>query len=564
MSTPKDESSSSRTGADRVLAVSNALGVAAAIVVAVLLNILAARHYRRWDVTAEGIYTLSRVTEETLTSLPEPVDVWVLSSDAEPITLTLRHLLTSYRARSERLNLHFIDPDANPAELFAAQQKLGIVAGKSDHGHVVTDATVVIVRGDRKHYIAADEFMGVEQGAELRVRPQIEKVLTAGIREVVAGEPVTVCITTGHSEPSLDAGGDDGLAPLVARLRKSNFRVIPLPPATELEGKDPIGECALVVVAAPRQRLSKSEALRLRLHLEGGGNLLVASGPIPDDAQRGFVSLGLEPVLAAAGLKQRAELVFERDSERRASAGQGEMFLARLEKHPATRALEAAGDALAVVVVESSALEPLAIEGRAATPEPLLSTSAEAFGMTDVFAWAESGKAPEPTPADTRGPLKLAYAVELPKVRASADHGPRFVALASASFLAGRNWSNPDLQGSALFVESLVSWLAAKNVVLDIPEKRARPPVGLRLTEDVLKTVLLEVVVALPLAVLGIGVAIRWRRAATEARSRTLPKRGGEPKREARKSEANGDRAASEKKNAATGEASPKNEDEES
>ena len=509
---------------DRAVALSHAIGVAAAIVIAVFANVLAARHYRRWDWTAEGLYTLSRVTEETLTSLSAPVDVWVLSSEAEPITLTLRHLLTNYRAKSDRLALHFIDPDSNPAELFAAQQKLGIVTGKSENGHVVTDATVIIVRGDRKHYIGADELVHIDQGAEMRIRPQVEKVLTAGLREVLAGAPVSICVTSGHGEPSIDSGGDDGMAPLVQRLTKSNFRVTTLLPLPELEGKDPIAECALVIVAAPKLRLSKADVERLRLQLLAGGNVLVVTGPMPDDAQKGFVSLGLEPLLAAGGLVLRQELVFERDPERRASAGQGEMFLATLLDHPSTTALRIAGDAVPIVVVEASALEPLA--SAAIKPVPLLETSEKAFGMANVFAWADTGKAPEPGPDDRHGPLQLGYAVELPKTRPDAAHGARLVALSSASFLAGRNWSNPQLQGGAFLVEGVVSWLASKTVVLDIPDKRGRPPVGLQITEDVLQTVLLEVVVALPLAILAVGVLIRWRRNASEAASRK-PKGAG-------------------------------------
>jgi hypothetical protein len=513
---------------DRSQAVSHAVGVAAAIVIAVFVNVLGARHYRRWDWTADGLYTLSHVTEETLTALSEPIDVWVLSSESEPVTLTLRHLLTNYRAKSDRLHLHFIDPDTNPAELFAAQQKLGIVAGKAENGHVVTDATVVIVRGERKHYLGAGELVRVEQGGEMRVRPQVEKMLTAGLREVLSGEPVSICVTTGHGEASLESGGEEGLGPLVQRLSKSNYRVMPLPPLTELDGKDPITDCALVIVASPKQRLAKAEVERLRLHFEASGNLLLATGPLPDEGKRGFVSVGLEPLFAAGGLKLRQELVFERNSERRASAGQGEMFLATLAEHEATSALRIAGDALPIVIVESSSLEML--PNASSKPEPLLETSSDAFGMADVFAWAESGKSPEPAATDSRGPLHLAYAAELPKTRPSAEHGPRLVALASSSYLLGRNWSNPQLQGTALFVESLISWLASKTIVLDIPEKRGRPPVGLRLTEDVLQTVLLEVVVALPLAVLAIGVVIRFRRNASEVASRR-PRGGSETKK---------------------------------
>jgi hypothetical protein len=489
-------------------------------VVAVLVNLLAARHYRRWDWTREGLYTLSHVTDQTLSSLSAPVDVWVLSSTSEPITLTLRHLLTAYRSKSDKLVLHFIDPDTSPAELFAAQQKLGIVAGKSEGGRVVTDATVVIVKGDRKHYITAGDLVSVEQGAEMRVRPQVERVLTAGLREVLAGDPVQICFTTGHGEPLLDAGGEDGLLPLSQRLAKSNFKVVALPPLSEVHGKDPIAACAVVVVAAPKQRLNKTEVDRLRLYIDGGGNALIAAGPLPDEAEKGVVSLGLDPLLASVGLKQRQDFVFERDPARRAGSGQGEMFMAKLEKHAATEALMVGTDQVPIVVIQSSSLDTAPIAP--AKPDPLLVTSERAFGMVDIAGWAASGKAPEPRASDARGPLAIAYAVELPKRTATAHHGPRVVALASSYFLAGRNWGVPELQGTALFVEGVISWLGAKTVVLDIPNKRARP-IGLSITEEALKSVLVKVVVAMPLAVLFAGVAIRWRRQRTEAKSRHEP-----------------------------------------
>jgi hypothetical protein len=507
----------------RARALWQAAGVAAAIVVAVLVNLIAARHYRRWDWTREGLYTLSATTEETLSSLPEPVEVWILSSDSEPITLTLRHLLTAYRAKTDRLVVHFIDPDRSPAELLAAQQKLGIATGRVEGGHVITDSIAVITRGERRHYIAASDLLRVEQGDELRVQPKIEEVLTAGLREVTAGEPVQVCFTTGHGEPSLQTGGEDGLMPLAGRLTKFNFQVVPLANLPDLDGKDPIGDCALVVLAAPQQRLPKEEVRRLQLYLESGGNLLLAAGPVPDDQRKGFVSLGVEPLYAAAGIVLRHDMVFELDPERRAgAAGQGEMFLVKPSQHAVTAGLRIGGDPVPVVVVEASSLDvaPTAV----AKPDALLTTSAEAIGMTDVFELVASGKGPSLGPGDARGPLTIAYAVELPKKRASAQHGSRVVALGSPQFLAGRNWTTPPLRGAAWFVEGAVSWLAAKTVALDIPAKQARP-VGLNITESALRTVLIGVVVLVPLSALLTGVAVRWRRQQTEEKSRrTAPK----------------------------------------
>ena len=115
-------------------------GVAAAIVIALCVNLLASRHYRRWDATETGLYTLSRVTEHTLKGLDETVEVYVLLSSGDPLVLTLRHVLDAYRAISPRIQPRFVDPDQSPAEFLAIQQKYGVNAAKTEGGRVVTDA----------------------------------------------------------------------------------------------------------------------------------------------------------------------------------------------------------------------------------------------------------------------------------------------------------------------------------------------------------------------------------------------------------------------------------------
>ncbi len=517
MTAPRDAESKRTSRTQRALALADAVGVAAAVVIAVLVNVIGARHYRRWDVTEEGLYTLSPTTEHTLAALREPVEIWALLSESDPQTLTLRHVLAAYGSKTRQLDVHFVDPDRSPAELFAAQQRFGIVAGKADGGGVVTDAAIVVAHKGKRHFVTTGELVAVEAGEELRVRPQIERVLTAAIREVVSGQAVEVCFTSGHGEPELDQGGDDGLLPLRGRLEKSNFTVRALPAARALEGRDPIGECELVVMAGPRQRVPAREVERLASYLDGGGNLLFAVGPVPDEAARGFVELGLDALFARAGVRLRHDVVFERDAELRASAGQGEMFFVKLEPHPITGALLAAGGEHGVAMVEASSLEKLPTA--AVVPEALFATSRESFGMRDVFSWAEGGLAPEPREGDAKGPLELAFAAELPKARADREHGSRVVVLGSASLLHGRNWRGRELALSALFVEGAISWLAAKTVVLDIPDKKARTST-LSITEEALSRVLFTVLVALPMSSLFLGLLVRWRRSAGEVKGR--------------------------------------------
>ncbi len=485
------------------------MGVAAAVVIAVLVNVLAARHYWRWDWTSQGLYTLSAVTKKTLSSLSEPLEIYVLLSTSDPLNLTVRHLLDAYQSHTTQLRIHFVDPDASPAEFFALQKKHGIVAGRTEGGRVVADAAVLVVRGERRHFLTADELVAVVSGQEMRARPQVEQMLSGAIKQVLVSDPIDICVTSGHGERSLEEGGNEGLLALRVRLERNNFRPVTLPPLRALKAaRDPIGGCKAVVVAGPQQPLDKAEVRRLKLYFETGGNLLVASGPVPDEVGEGYLDLGLGPLLAAVGLRQHRNFVFERDGARRAPDSHGEVFTAVLREHPITTALmNVAG--LPVVLTVASSLEILA--AAPSKPTALLATTKSSFGMKDFVAWAQRGGAPTAQADDRKGPLVVAYALELPKLREQDAHGSRAVVIGSSSMIYGGNWLNRQLQGSALFMEGAISWLASEPVVLDIPAKKARI-VGLRITQEVLQSFLLKVVVGIPLLPLFIGIAVRLRR----------------------------------------------------
>ena len=492
-----------------------ALGVAAAMVVTLCFNILAARHYRRWDATSAGLYTLSRVTEETLKGMRDPVEVYVLLPETDPLTLTLRHLLEAYRSLAPRLESRFVDPDRDPAAFLAVQQKYGVSAAKSEEGRIVTDANIIVVRGDRRHFITSDELFEVESGEEMRARSRAEQVLTAALRQVTAGVPPQICFTTGHGEPDLGQGGVEGLMALQGRLVKTNYQVKPLEPLRELEGKDDIDRCNLVVVAGPSLPLGDGEVARLQRYFGQGGNLLVFIGPELDDSGSGYVDVGLAPLLAAAGIRKRDDIVFELDSGRRWPIGQGEAFIAQPSAHPITEGFVELGGAISIVLTIANSLEVR--QDAVAKPTALLRTSEAAFGMRDFLSWAKSRPEPTPSSDDARGPLVVAYAVELPKRKAAESHGARMVVVGTKSAVVGANWVNERLQGTALFVESAISWLASEPIVLDIPAKPAKS-LATHITEDTLAAVALKVVFFIPLSMVLLGTAIWLRRRAREGR----------------------------------------------
>lgn len=108
--------------------------VAKALLLLLLVNILAAYIYMRFDLTEDRRYTLSQPTLDLLSRIEQPVVVDVLlDGDLPAEFLKLRSetriLLQSFEASNPLLKFNFVDPlegDAPPAETIAGLQQLGL------------------------------------------------------------------------------------------------------------------------------------------------------------------------------------------------------------------------------------------------------------------------------------------------------------------------------------------------------------------------------------------------------------------------------------------------------
>jgi hypothetical protein len=505
------------TGTTAATKLSASLGVVAAMVLALLVNVLASRHYRRWDWTRGGLYTLSDATTQTLHGLEEPIHVYVLLSEGDPLALAVRHLLEAYRGETTRLVVEFVDPDRRAAEFLAVQQRFGIVAGKSEDGKIVTDAAIVVVRGDVPHFITTRDLVQLDDDDELRRRPRIEQALTSAIRAVLSSERPRACFAVGHGEGTVAAGagpGAGGLGPFRESLIKNNFEVV------DTSADEPLTPCRLVVIAGPTEKTPAEEVKRYVAYADQGGSLLVAIGPELDAERERAKNRGLGDLLARFGVASNDDFVFELDPRLRMAQGYGESFIAQARMHPVTEGLIKVADrGVAVVITLSSSLT--ATGAGTAAPVPLLVTSDQAFGMVDFFTWSKSRTPPVAGAADRKGPLVMAFASELPKPSGSSlAHGGRLVVVGSASTLWGANWQAEELRGGSLFIGSAVAWLTARPQLLDIPEKPTFTA-GLHVSDAWLASTFRYVVIYIPLASVLLGLAVYLRRRGTERRGAT-------------------------------------------
>lgn len=496
-------------GTDFGTKVSATIALVAAVGLAVVVNVYAARHYTRWDFTKGGEFTLSAGTVETLRTEDRPVQVIVLLSKDLPLGASLAEMLDSYRQHSDKLEVEFVDPDRDQTRLLEVQRKYGLLSAENG-GRTMTDAAVVVVRGDRHRYILHPELIQVDEADDMRVRPRLEYALTSALRELRADKKTTLCFTTGHGELTLEAGGVEGMAELRERLHKSNYEVVTVFEPTADGAKDPLAQCELLVVAAPRAPVPPEHVEAMKRFVLAGGNALVVVWPVPNAERSGWVTLGLDDLIALAGVRVESDLVIEADPSMRASKGDGTVFFTKTTAHPVTQSLLSAETAgIGASLAFASSIQELAGPLK---PEKLLTTSPKSFGVMNYWAREEADRDLKPGPDDHEGPLTVAVATTRPPAPGQSK-GARMVVVSAANPLWGASWSAPELQGTGLFTEGAISWLATREQFLDIPDKPLKTT-GIKLTEDALTAIFRWVVVLIPLAVtvLGVGVFLLRRR----------------------------------------------------
>ncbi len=486
-----------------------AVGVMAAVALAVNANVLVSRFYHRWDLTSEKLYTLAPATLDILHQLNVDVDVIVLLSRADPSLVGVRHSLSAYGAETRKLRIQYLDPEQHPAEFLALQRKYGLLTGKAEDGRVVTDASIIVANGERHWFITPEDMLSFDADSG-SVRPRFELALTTAIVNVLGEEKAKVCFSRGHQELSLNDNGPEGLTELRDRIEKSNY----VAEERDIAGTakaGPLAGCRLLVVAAPKLPFEASAVSAIRDAIQGGTSALLLLPAVLAE-KGGLESSGLESVLALADVTLEQRLVIETDEAARLPRGLGEVFFATPKPHAVTQGLLKGGAKLELRVLVSGAQE---LTLRGAETKPLLVSSERALAVSDVMALSDGRLDRDPGAGSTR---VLGAARELAKAPGS-ERAPRMVVLGAANPAHNRSFSDPGLYGGRVLIENAVSWLAARPALVSVPDKPAHE-VGLGLSEASLLEVLRYVLIYMPGSAALVGLVIVLRRRMVEKQSR--------------------------------------------
>lgn len=490
-------------------------GVASALLIAIVLmaNYLAFRHYRRFDWTSEGVFTLSDRTRAILRELDRPIEIYLVMSSAEPNYQDVRELLERYRAEQQRLELHFVDPDRQTAEYRLLAERFALGLAQSETGALTSDVSVVMSAGDRTWKITQDDLVQVDLDSFGEGDPQLdvrsEQALTGGLLEVSAGRRTRVCVTQGHGEWTLEQGAERDLQGLADEMRRENLEI----QAFETRGAERVPEgCDAVFIVGPTTALSGPEAELIRGYVQGGGNLLVAVDP--EIRRDEIASFGLEEVLRDFGIRVDRSLVFELDSRflpPSATNPAGPFAIASWGDHPITRPYRQLPVPMLVHMVRS--VRPI---GERATT--LMETSAEAFAETDIATLVAQGE-PSRDDADLAGPVSIGVATRVERIGEPPEdegedpetrEGGRLVVIGDTDFLDSRFLAAPEAINYAI-ASAIVGWLTEREALIELPGRRvsAQP---IRMSQDDVLGLAFRVVFLLPAAMAFLGFAVWWSR----------------------------------------------------
>ncbi len=507
-------------------------GAVLILVLFVMVNYLAIRHYQRFDWTSNKIYSLSQKSLNVVEGITDEIDLVIFISPDSPIYGPVNELLSSYAAANSNLRKREVDPAKNLIEAQRLVQRYSIER----------ENVVIIASGDDRRVIGEFELAEYDySGAQMGQPPTIgefkgEQLITSALLALVEARKPKVLFTTGHGEAPLERTSARSLSQAKELLGGDNFDI----EEWSSLGKNEVpADTDLVVIAGPTTNFLPPELEVLGNYLDAGGRLLLMLDPVFAETTGGLVDLGFTEWLASYGVEIRDDIVIDPTSEL-PFFGPETIFTDSYGSHPVVEALGQR---------RTRVLLPLARSVSAAEDAPadfevteLIRTSAAGWGETNLAALDQEVA---PDDADVAGPVPLAVAVsfqasmdssaeaeepalEDPSATSgedeSAEEPPepddaeeteddealeaRMVVFGDLDFASDSQVANGD---NAVLLLNALNWLVKREELIDI-EARKPEQTTLTLSQGELSQVYLLVLVILPGIAVAFGIWIYMRR----------------------------------------------------
>jgi ABC-type uncharacterized transport system involved in gliding motility auxiliary subunit len=440
--------------------------VSSVVFVAVLglLNYISARHHHRFDLTEQGVFSLSPQSANVVKNLQEDLHIQAfVEGGSNP---ELRDLLQGYGYQSPKVKFEMIDPDRQP-ELA------------------------------EKYKITAYNTVRLEYGKEsTSITQPTEENLTNAIIKVTRTTKKTVCFVEGHGEPDIDdAQNPKGFSSLKQALSNENYETQKVLLASVSAVPS---ECNVVVVAATEKAYVESELTALGTYLDGGGRVLFL---LPPRAGSEF-----EPLLAKWGVKLGNDVVV--DQVVRIFQGPALGLAPLVNTYGAHEITHDFKQRTAFPMTRSVHAEA---SGKTALQAvELAKTSASSWGETDLDGLFQRSQA-SLDPNDAKGPVPVAVVVnaDLKQMGGGKEGAARLAVFGSVEFAGNRELDGTFYNRDLLL--NTIDWLVGQADLVSIRPRGVRASRVQFTAEQGTVTFYLSVLI-IPELLLIAGLAVWWRR----------------------------------------------------
>jgi hypothetical protein len=486
----------------RIRRVKIGLNVAAQVALlaflAVMVNSLGIKHYRRWDFSRDQKYALSDKTKRFLDSIKGKVRITVFFSPNTPITADVQALLTEYQyAAHGKIDVENIDPERNLSRAKEIFEKYKVVSEES---------LLVIDYAGRNKTVKASEMADIDQsGAAMGEGPRVEafkgeQAITAAMMDLVEGKKNAFGYLIGHREPQLEDPSPVSVLKTFIENENVKFQELNLFNLSEI----PPDLKALMIVG-PQYDLSDREMKLIRDFWNRQGRILFLRDPsaktpkldafvaeqgvrLNDDRLMVFIKTGLQ------------EIALTRDVQGK--------FLA---ESPITQKL-ANARALFFGGTSSLTLDLERTRARNIRLAPLVEAEKGYFAETDYNS-TDQTKLQDDAAKQSPTPLVLAASIEK---GGSADakiqvNSARMVVVCNSSFVEDKALTQ-DQQGLD-FVSGSLDWLLSREQLIGIAPKIPKT-LTFTLSDEALSNLRWIILVFLPLFPAIIGTGVWWKRRA--------------------------------------------------
>lgn len=472
------ESASGANARQTKMGTMSVVSIVAMLAILAAVNYLGVRQNKRWDFTANQVFSLSEQTLKVLRGLDAPAKITVFDQAAN--FERFKDRLEEYTYQSKQLSVDYVDIDRNPARAKAA--------------NVQTAGTMVL------------EYKG---RVERINQPEEQDIANAFIK-ATTGKERKVLFVQGHGEKDPAASDRLGYSSVADALKGDNYTFDKLVLAQSPVVPD--GTTA-AVIAGPRTDFFPAEIDALKKYLAKGGAVFAMVDPGEKPGQ------GQVPNLAAFlkewGITIDDDVVVD-------ASGVGQIFgagptvpvAASYPAHPITEGFN-------LMTAYPLARSITTAEANGRTPQPVIQTSAQSWAEKDLAGISAGGEVSlDESKGDRPGPITLSAAVigpapDAPKPAAPAagEEAPpapegRMVVMGDSDFAANYGLG---IQGNRDLFLNTLGWLSRQEGLIAVrpksPEDRR-----LTLTADQLNKVAVLSIFLIPAAIFGLGIYTWWRR----------------------------------------------------